>query len=244
MGLNLDCVGSLASDQLESVKKNLEDLVFEIFIQTAYEYYVAARFMALNGMQRQFYWSALQVIEKCFKAMLLFNGEKVKNRDHKILGMYDGLNRINCIGPLEELKPNQGLLESSHIIHWNSEKLRDFVEKIATYGHSDSRYDCVSYEFDISDLFKLDCFVSKTGFNFQNVLEDNESVEKFFYEHNFYFSSPEYSGVPMEGLAFQGIRSTKISRLLNGKYGNYHAYRRWIRENIKYNGNAFSADGK
>ncbi len=234
MSLNLTDAGPLPDNIEEEVREHLEDLVWEVFIDTAHEDYLSARFMALNGMQRHFYWCAMQTMEKYFKAYLLFNGYKVKDKGHKIIGMFDTLKRDGKIDFLNDLNVPEGFESSGWSVEWGNVKLRDYVDKINDYGSPSSRYDCVGYQYMVTDLFKLDCFVSQFGQGADKILADNKELKKYLYDFNYFYSTDDHEDPSLVGISLARGRVTKIEQLLNGLHGNTGIYKRWISKNIQY----------
>ena len=74
------------------------DFTTECFRNSADRDYVSARLCHRYGLDAQFYWAALQTIEKLLKAILLYNGKSAKKLGHNLTTAYSrvlGINDIN-----------------------------------------------------------------------------------------------------------------------------------------------------
>ncbi|GEM_PF-2983598 len=54
------------------------DIIKELFLKTADQTYVVARWRFLNRLYLDFYWNAVHALEKHLKAVLLMNGRSAK----------------------------------------------------------------------------------------------------------------------------------------------------------------------
>ena len=61
--------------ELDVLKNNV---VKELFLKTADQTYVVARWCFLNRLYLEFYWNGLHAVEKYLKAALLLNGPRVQ----------------------------------------------------------------------------------------------------------------------------------------------------------------------
>lgn len=73
----------------EKLRLTLEQIAKEGFRDAADYDYIGARVSFRLHLRDQFYWSALQAVEKYLKAILLFNGVKVKDLSHEPKIIYD-----------------------------------------------------------------------------------------------------------------------------------------------------------
>lgn len=144
-----------ATAQFE-VKK--EQYVTEIFIDTGDEDYITARWLFLNGLSRQFFWSAAQSLEKYLKAALLLNGHPVKEGyGHNITKLFSKASSF--VGDLipENLEvPKQVKLFSTYKNFWGDSSTREFVSHIHKHGDPNNRYDYFGIKQGAGDLYKLD----------------------------------------------------------------------------------------
>lgn len=89
----------------EKLRLTLSQVAKESFRDAADYDYIGARVSFRLHLRDQFYWSALQAVEKYLKAILLFNGVKVKDLSHEPQKIY---NRICNKTPLNiSLNPEQ-----------------------------------------------------------------------------------------------------------------------------------------
>jgi len=84
---------------MDSITKNalINDFINRSFRDIADRDYVCARLCHRYGLYTQFYWAALQAIEKYLKAILLYNRRSAKKIGHNITKAYDRILDINDI---------------------------------------------------------------------------------------------------------------------------------------------------
>lgn len=75
----------------------INDFIDRSFRDIADKDYVCARVSHRYGLYTQFYWAALQAIEKYLKAILLYNRRSAKKISHDITRAYDRILNINDI---------------------------------------------------------------------------------------------------------------------------------------------------
>lgn len=75
----------------------INDFIDSSFRKVADQDYICARLCHRYGLISQFYWSALQSIEKYLKAILLYNRKSTKKLGHYITRAYDKVLEINDI---------------------------------------------------------------------------------------------------------------------------------------------------
>ena len=71
-----------------SLTPSQEYITDELFIRTADENYIAARWCAINRLHTDFAWLAVHALEKYLKAVLLYNGMSTKTQGHDIVRLY------------------------------------------------------------------------------------------------------------------------------------------------------------
>jgi len=88
-----------------SVSASKTNLVHELFVRTADENYITARWCATNRLNTDFLWLAVHALEKYLKAVLLVNGHSSKRSaagkkpySHDIVGLYADVKALS--GPL------------------------------------------------------------------------------------------------------------------------------------------------
>jgi hypothetical protein len=78
------------------------DIIKELFLKTADQTYVVARWCVLNRLYLDFYWNAALGLERLVKAVLLMNGQSSKAGgdgkpySHDIVKLYEA---VRLIGP-------------------------------------------------------------------------------------------------------------------------------------------------
>ena len=128
----------------------------QFFVRRADQNYFLARWARIHSIHTEFYWQALQAIEKYLKASLVLNGVQVKSYDHRIDKLFTKQQETLSEFALEEFKKPENLPEQL----WNEARDPDgFVRRILISGIPDSRYGLTSYMNLPDDFFKLDQFV-------------------------------------------------------------------------------------
>lgn len=132
-------------------------LVTEIFLETADEDYVTARWLFLNGLHRMFFWNAAQAIEKYLKASLLLNGYSAIYKGHPIEKLFDHV--MTFAGELipKQLEAPSSIKQFSEMNElWRDPTTKRFVVRVAAEGDPSNRYDYFGIELEPGDLYKLD----------------------------------------------------------------------------------------
>ena len=137
---------------LDESHADKSSIIKELFVATADDNYVVARWCYLEGMNVDFLWLAVHCLEKYLKAVLLFNGHSAKSYGHDIVELYAA---VYPLAP--ELLPNdltkpQGL----DFPYWHAETVGPFLERLYRDGQADNRYQLFGYVRHAEDLFKLD----------------------------------------------------------------------------------------
>ena len=139
-------------------------IVDEIFIKTADDNYVTARWCYANGFDVDFLWLSAHSLEKYLKAVLLLNGRSGKagvlsgkkaNYGHDIERLYAD------VRPLAPELLKQDLVCPDEIIEevWRPETVEHFVRRLHQMGHADNRYQLTGYVIRQDDIFKIDQLV-------------------------------------------------------------------------------------
>lgn len=138
-----------------SVSASRNNLVHELFVRTADENYIAARWCAINQLNTDFLWLAVHALEKYLKAVLLVNGGSSKGYSHNIVRLYADVKTI--AGPLlpDRLQRPADL----DIHHWFERLAEDFIAHLLRNGNADNRYLIYGYTTRSEDLHMLDAMV-------------------------------------------------------------------------------------
>jgi hypothetical protein len=133
-----------------------------LYIKTADENYVVARWCSIYGLETDFFWLAAHSLEKYMKAALLLNeqsakeyteGGKTKHYGHDIEKLYQNLRPL-----APELLPSRLACpkELNDDSYWGEETTEAFITRIHMYGQPDNRYQFVGYVKHGADVLKLD----------------------------------------------------------------------------------------
>ncbi len=135
-----------------SLTPSQECITDELFVRTADENYIAARWCAINRLHTDFAWLAVHALEKYLKAVLLYNGMPTKKQGHDIVRLYGEVKPF--VGqwlPTKLTKP-AGL----QIGHWFERTPEDFLEHLYNNGNPDNRYLIYGHDTRTEDLHMLD----------------------------------------------------------------------------------------
>lgn len=131
------------------------NLVHELFVRTADENYVTARWCASNQLNIDFFWLAVHALEKYLKAVLLVNGRSSKRYSHDIVRLYAEVKAL--AGPL--LPENLTRPTNLDIYHWSDCTPDQFMDHMLRNGNADNRYLIYGYVAHGQDLHMLDLMV-------------------------------------------------------------------------------------
>ncbi len=125
----------------------------KFFVAPSDRNYFFARFAKTYGINEEFWWQALQTIEKLLKAGLILNGVSVKNGyNHDIEKLWSKHKEVFGDLAVTSLRRPDKLDER----FWSDRPLESFVARVNQMGHPDSRYGLLSYSNSTGDLFKFD----------------------------------------------------------------------------------------
>lgn len=125
----------------------------KFFVAPSDRNYFFARFSKIYGINEEFWWQALQTIEKLLKAGLILNGVPVKKGyKHDVEGLWDKHKEVFGDLAVTNLIRPEKLSERL----WTDQSLETFIGRVNRMGHPDSRYGLLSYSNNTDDLFKFD----------------------------------------------------------------------------------------
>ncbi|KRP85787.1 hypothetical protein AOQ72_03820 [Bradyrhizobium yuanmingense] len=128
------------ADDFERLYAGKHSVVQELFIKTADENYVTARFCFANELNVDFFWNAVHGLEKYLKAALLMNGcsgkdfpvdGKRKSFGHNIVELFNAVRP-----PAPELIPAR--LVRPDVLpepYWYEEPIEQFVSRLYDMGN-------------------------------------------------------------------------------------------------------------
>ncbi len=146
---------SLSDEAAMSVRASKNNLIRELFVRTADENYIAARWCAAQRLNADFLWLAVHALEKYLKAVLLANNRSSKGYGHAIDRLYDEVK-----GFAGDLLPNRlSRPPDLDIYHWQERSADEFVRHLLDNGNADNRYAIYGYATSSQDLHMLDQMV-------------------------------------------------------------------------------------
>jgi len=150
------------AQELRRLHAGKSRIVRELFIDTADDNYITARWCFAEGMNIDYSWLAVHTLEKYMKAALLLNGRSGKNgRDengkcrcygHDISLLYRNIEGISSeLLPARLEQPAELRVDS-----WPDETPVGFLERLYRNGNAHNRYQIFGFLRHQEDLFKLD----------------------------------------------------------------------------------------
>jgi len=126
-----------------------------MFVRTADENYIAARWCCMQRLHTDFFWLGTHALEKYMKAVLLYNGRSVKRYGHDVTRLYRSVHTI-----AKRLLPTTLNQPATLVgIHWVDRTATQFIEHLALNGNPDNRYLTYGYSTRSQDLHMLDAMV-------------------------------------------------------------------------------------
>jgi hypothetical protein len=125
-------------------------IVDELFIKTADDNYVTARWCFTYGLNVDFFWLGVHALEKYLKASLLLNGSsgkdhlegtKRKKYGHDIRKLYAD---VQPLAP-ELLPANLTRPPVIASVGWHDEPTEKFIGRLLFFGQADNRYQLYGY---------------------------------------------------------------------------------------------------
>ena len=141
---------------LKPIDAQKKRIVQELFISTADDNYITARWCFIEGLKVDYFWLAVHALEKYMKAMLLLNGKSSRDFGHDIVKLY------KCVESLaSELLPNSLKQPDALVIDhkWLDESPEEFSQRLYENGNADNRYQIFGFLQHYDDLFKLDLMI-------------------------------------------------------------------------------------
>jgi hypothetical protein len=132
-------------------------VVMEMYVHTADENYITARWCYQNALYVDFFWGALHALEKYMKAVLLLNGERAIE-GHDLPKLYAKLDIL--AGPLLPAMltqpPEMGWLPSGW---WRDRTPAQFMDRLYDNGNADNRYQTYGFNKVMEELHMVDAMV-------------------------------------------------------------------------------------
>ena len=239
MKIQLRDFKNLPKLQREKILCRIKQIIVDVFVTPADNDYVAARFMALTGQYRAFFWPALQAIEKYLKANFLIEGKSVKGSDfgHKIVEMAKRFDSQYSIFADVQFAPAGEHVDLEKNDLWGSQEPFDFIRSVEKFGTASNRYNFFGADFEASYQPKLDqlIYILRSRCVGSELLAGVGKVSAYdyaAYEQNFSFAPPEYKQGSMYGKFSLGFTVPTIELALKGLYGNPELFEKWLTDNI------------
>jgi hypothetical protein len=148
--------GAVMAKEFDDQYADKHSIVNELFIATADDNYIAARWCFHQNLNVDFFWLAVHCVEKYLKASLLLNGKNVKKQSHDIVKMFPAVKALAPeLLPTTLTKPDNNMPDR----FWRTETIDAFVERLYRDGQAHNRYQLYGYVRHAEDLFKLDQLV-------------------------------------------------------------------------------------
>lgn len=136
-----------------SASKN--NLAQEMFVRTADENYITARWCVANQLYGDFLWLSLHALEKYLKAVLLVNGRSARGFGHDIKKIYEKVSELaGALLPTQLERPTQLVIS-----HWGATTPEQYMERMNRFGNADNRYAIYGFVVRSQDLHMLDAMV-------------------------------------------------------------------------------------
>lgn len=141
---------------LKPIDAHKRQIVQELFIDTADDNYITARWCFVEGLNVDYFWLAVHALEKYMKAVLLLNGKSSKGFGHDIVKLYKNVESLASDLLPDSLKQPDALV----IDHkWLDESPEEFSQRLYENGNAENRYQIFGFLQHYDDLFKLDLMV-------------------------------------------------------------------------------------
>lgn len=140
--------------ELDNLYPFKHSIVDDLYIKTADDNYVIARWCFYTGMDVDFFWLAAHSLEKYMKAALLLNEKPAKRYAHDIEKLFAD---VRLLAPeLVPKKVNVPTVAPQDMWGLEEEDTDAFVQRLHFFGQPDNRYRFIGYNRRGSDLLKFD----------------------------------------------------------------------------------------
>lgn len=127
-------------------------IVKELFIATADDNYINAKWCFHENLNVDFFWLAVHCLEKYLKAVLLLNGQSSKNHRHEMVELFKQVKTFaNDLLPTTLIRP-----ADMPAAMWHEEQIEKFIDRLHLDGQAHNRYQLFGYSRRPGDLWKLD----------------------------------------------------------------------------------------
>ena len=149
---------------IEPIHSERGRIVKALFIDTADDNYITARWCFVERLNVDYFWLAVHALEKYMKAALLLNGQSSRNyRDgrkcqsfgHDIVALHECVKRFAA----DLLPQNLEQPDELDTRRWGAETPEVFLDRLYRNGNADNRYQIFGFVQRPEDLYKLDAMV-------------------------------------------------------------------------------------
>lgn len=141
--------------ELDPIHPHRASIARELFVDTADDNYIAARWCFAEGLNVDWFWLAVHTLEKYMKAAILLNGRSAKGYGHDIDALY-AQTRSFAGDLLPDTLTRPDTLDTAY---WRDEAADAFIRRFQDNGNADNRYQIYGFVQHHEDLFKLDSMV-------------------------------------------------------------------------------------
>ncbi len=165
-------------------------IINQLFIETADQEYVSARWAFNNGMFYPCYTLSAQAIEKYMKAVLLFNDCDTRTYGHDLIRLWQDIKQFDVENILPQ-KLSWPEVQNNNKLSFEGKSTDDFIKYLSVFGSPDNRYGSFGTNLDGSLIFAIDSIC----FSIRKLIRINNFCSEDIYEHNKneHFSSNEIS---------------------------------------------------
>ncbi|UTW56430.1 HEPN domain-containing protein [Kordiimonas sp. SCSIO 12610] len=122
-----------------SLDKRKSYIIKRLYIDSADQDYITARWAYHNGIFQNFYWCAAQAIEKYLKAIILFQNQSVKPYKHDLNKLFNNVR----IQDKKQIIPNKITIPTTDALHsdeWHEQTIEEYIAHLNYFGSPDNRY--------------------------------------------------------------------------------------------------------
>ncbi len=127
-------------------------LVNDLFVRTADENYITARWCVTNRLYVDFFWLSLHCIEKYLKAIILLHDESSKKYRHNVIKLFTRVCVIIKPIKIDKIQKPELLLTKD----WIYNSTIQYLEHLQKFGNPHNRYLTFGYVHLAEDLHMLD----------------------------------------------------------------------------------------
>ncbi|WP_167239946.1 HEPN domain-containing protein [Massilia genomosp. 1] len=201
----------LPDDVQFQIEKEIVDVIFESFVMPADHDYLAARALAIGGLNRSFFWSASQTVEKYIKAFLLLQGVSIRpfSQGHGLKRLLEEARKVEADFDCIDLAPHPGLQLPNGgvgLVHFN---LASYIAELEKQGSASNRYNNYGERYNTGHLFALDSLAyslrNKMGLpdladSFRGRLSTD--FRRYLYDNNPYWAPADFTHTVLPSAVF------------------------------------------